>query len=301
MGVLMPDSDARPRVWEHARGSLRLHEPVVMAVLNATPDSFHDGGALSSGASIDPQRVRASAQAAIDAGAGLLDVGGESTRPGADPVDAQEECARVVPAIRAIADLGVPISIDTRRARVAELALEAGAAIVNDVSGLADPDMAAVVARHGAGLAIGHMRGQPKTMQARIVFADLLEDIASELEAAIGQAHEAGVSLGQVVVDPGVGFGKTAEQSAALVASSAWFEARLGVPVMIGASRKSFIGAIVPSEPAQRLPGSLAAAVIAARRGAALIRVHDVAQTQQALAVAAAIDAAWAQTHRGAP
>lgn len=288
----MSDDDARPRVWQHARGSLALRDPVIMAVLNVTPDSFHDGGTLASDQGVQPERVRARAQAAIEAGAGLLDVGGESTRPGAEPVDAARECARVVPAIRAIADLGVPVSIDTRRASVAVAALEAGAVIINDVSGLADPEMASVAARTGAGLAVGHLRGQPKTMQQGIAFADLLEDVAAELAASMQRAEADGVSLGQVVVDPGIGFGKTAEQSAALVASSRWLEARLKVPVMIGASRKSFIGAFAPSEPAQRLPGSVAAAVVAARHGAALIRVHDVEETAQALAVANAIESA---------
>ncbi len=278
---------------------MELEPPVVMAVLNATPDSFHDGGALSPAGEVDPDRVHASAAAAVRAGARLLDVGGESTRPGASPVDAEQERARVLPAIRAMLPLGVAVSVDTRRASVAEAALEAGAVIVNDVSGLADPAMAEVVARHGAGLVIGHLRGQPDTMQASIEFGDLLCDIADELQVSIGHARDAGVSLGHVVVDPGVGFGKTASQSAALVACSATLERAVGVPVMIGASRKSFIGAVIPSAPADRLPGSLAAAVVAVQHGAAVIRVHDVAETVQALAVSAAVERAWAAANAG--
>ena len=231
----------------------------------------------------------------------MLDVGGESTRPGASAVDAQEELARVLPAIRAIAALDVAVSVDTRRASVAEAALEAGAVIVNDVSGLSDPAMAEVVARHGAGLAIGHLRGQPGTMQASIDFSDLLAEVAEELACSVARAQDAGVSLAHVVVDPGVGFGKTASQSAALVACSAALERAVGVPVMIGASRKSFIGAVVPSSPADRLPGSLAAAVVAVQHGAAVIRVHDVPETVQALAVAAAVEDAMSAASTGGP
>lgn len=275
---------------------MSLDPPVVMAVLNVTPDSFHDGGALSASGAVDPKRVLASASAAVEAGARLLDVGGESTRPGADPVSAAEEQARVLPAIEALTDLGVAISVDTRRASVAEAALAAGAVIVNDVSGLADPAMADVVARHGAGLAVGHLRGQPETMQAAIEFSDLLAEVAEELSASVSRARDAGVSLGHIVVDPGVGFGKTASQSAALVASARTLEGSLGVPVMIGASRKSFIGAVVPTDPGDRLPGSLAAAVVAVQHGAAIVRVHDVAETVQALAVSAAVEGAMRST-----
>ncbi len=278
---------------------MRLEPPVVMAVLNVTPDSFHDGGALSSAGGVDTGRVRVSARAAVAAGARLLDVGGESTRPGASHVDADEEQARVLPAIRAIVDLGVSVSVDTRRASVAEAALQAGAVIVNDVSGLADPAMADVVARYGAGLVIGHLRGQPDTMQASIDFDDLLAEVAEELSRSLARAQSAGVSLGHVVVDPGIGFGKTAAQSAALVASSRTLERSVGVPVMIGASRKSFIGAVSPSTPADRLPGSLAAAVVAVQHGAAVLRVHDVPETVQALAVAAAVERAMAAASAG--
>ncbi len=267
-----------------------------MAVLNVTPDSFHDGGRLT-----DLEGVRVAAQRALDAGAKVLDVGGESTRPGAEEVDVDEELRRVVPAIRVVAELGLPVSVDTRRAAVARAALEAGAAIVNDVSGLADPDMVSVVAGRNAGLVIGHLRGVPETMQAAITFSDLVSEIAGELSRSIEHATAAGVSTEQIVVDPGVGFGKTAEQSAALVAASAVLQARLGVPVMIGASRKSFIGAVVPSTPAQRLPGSLAAAVLAVRHGAAVVRVHDVSETVQALAVASAIEQAFSDAVGEAP
>ncbi len=297
----MSAPEAPARRWNHATGSLRLDRPVVMAVLNVTPDSFHDGGAFSDGLGVDVEKVRVAARAALDAGAGILDVGGESTRPGAEPVDADAERARVLPVVDALVSLGAPISIDTRRASVAHAALQAGASIVNDVSGLEDPEMAAVVAEAGAGVAIGHLRGTPKTMQHAIRFDDLLVEVAGELETSIRRAIEAGVSERHIVVDPGVGFGKTGEQSAGLVASGAWLEHRLCTPVMIGASRKSFIGAVVPSTSEQRLPGSLAAAVVAVQYGASILRVHDVAETTQALAVAAAIRTSYAGLEGGGP
>ncbi len=286
--------------WQHAGGTIALTPPVVMAVLNVTPDSFHDGGALYRGGAIDVEAVRASAQSAVEAGARLLDVGGESTRPGADPVAPSDEKNRVLAAIEAIVELGVPISCDTRRASVADAAMRAGAVIINDVSGLADPDMAAVVAEHGAGIAIGHLRGVPKTMQAGIAFSDLLADIGRELRVGVDAAVAAGVHLEQVVVDPGIGFGKSAQQSAALVGASAAMRAATGCPVMIGASRKSFIGALCEGGTQTRLPGSLAAAVVAVQRGASIVRVHDVVETVQALTVAAAIEAAAAEQGGGA-
>ena len=295
----MTDPVARSRLWHHVRGSLRLDAPVVMAVLNVTPDSFHDGGSLTRGRDVDLDRVRARAEAAVEAGAGLLDIGGESTRPGADPVDVDEERARVVPAIEAVASLGVPISVDTRRAAVAEAALEAGAVIVNDVSGLQDPQMIPVIARFRAGVAIGHLRGEPKTMQADIGFENLLREVSDELGAAMRRAERGSVPRGHIVVDPGIGFGKRPRQSAALVACGATLQARLGVPVMIGASRKSFIGAVVSSPTQARLPGSLVAAVLAVHHGAAVVRVHDVAETVQALAVAREIEAAYAEAEEG--
>ncbi len=287
--------ERRARVWRHAGGSLSLDHPVVMAVLNVTADSFHDGGTLLVDGSVLRAKVRHAAAAAVDAGARLLDIGGESTRPGAEPVDPAVERERVAAAIGALEGIDAPISVDTRRAEVADAALEAGAVIVNDVSGLDDPAMAEVVARRGAGVVIGHLRGNPQTMQARISFERLLAEVTFELGRAVQRALAAGISRAQIVVDPGVGFGKSPQQSAALVASAGSIERELGVPVMIGASRKSFIGAVTPCEAAQRLPGSLAAAVVAVQRGASVIRVHDVPETVQALAVAEAIERASAR------
>jgi len=291
-------------VWICRDRHVALDRPRVMGVVNLTPDSFHDGGKLVVDDKDAPNvsvAVRRCEQL-VAAGADLLDLGGESTRPGAATIGVERECARVLPVLERLRDHAglahVPISIDTRHAEVARRALAAGAVIVNDVSGLADPDMGGVVAAAGAGLVIGHLRGEPGSMQHGIRFADLLGEIAGELAAAVDRARAAGSTLASVVVDPGIGFGKTAEQSAALVASASWLRAATGCPVMIGASRKSFLSALVggpgdPRRPADRLVGSLAAAVIAVERGAAVIRVHDVRETVEALAVARAVRLAF--------
>lgn len=283
------------RCWRHATGVTSLARPLVMAVLNVTPDSFHDGGRFGdSGASIDVPGVKDAAQQAVRDGASILDIGGESTRPGAAPVDAQQEWERVGDVLANVVALGVPISCDTRRASVAARAMEAGASILNDVSGLADPQMAAVAAKTGAGLVIGHMRGVPGSMQDDIVFEDVVQEVGAELSASVARAVAAGVEPARIVVDPGIGFGKTAQQSAALVVCGQRLRAQTGCAVMIGASRKSFIGKLSPGAPHQRLPGSLVAAAFAAQAGADVLRVHDVAETLQALRVAEGIALAGA-------
>ncbi|MGB1014295.1 MAG: dihydropteroate synthase, partial [Nannocystaceae bacterium] len=207
--------------WVHARGFLSIESARVMAIVNATPDSFADGGQLWQGDGPDLERVILRCRQAVAEGASILDVGGESTRPGARPVDPVQEAARVVPIVAALArdpELAeVPVSIDTRRASVAHLALEQGACIVNDISGLADPQMLAVVAAHGAGLVLGHLRGVPQTMQLEIGFSDLLAEVGGELAARVERACQHGLTRAHILADPGIGFGKTAEQSAALV------------------------------------------------------------------------------------
>ncbi|MCA9653639.1 MAG: dihydropteroate synthase [Myxococcales bacterium] len=289
-----------PAAWVHAGGVLSLDRPRVMAIVNVTPDSFFDGGQLHDGASPRLSAILEHARRCVRHGADLLDVGGESTRPGAEPVAPEQEQARVVPAIEAMrADpelRSIPISIDTRRASVAAAAVAAGASIVNDVSGLADPQMPALVARTGAGLVIGHLRGEPRTMQREVRFAHVLREITDELATSVELALAAGVERPRILVDPGIGFGKTAEQSAALVAASGWLRQATGCPVLIGASRKSFLRAIVgdPEQPAsRRLAGSLAAALVAVERGASVLRVHDVGDTVQALTVARSIQRAF--------
>jgi dihydropteroate synthase len=286
-----------PVAWAHARGVIELDRPRVMAIVNATPDSFFDGGRLHDGRATQVEAALEHARRCVAHGADILDVGGESTRPGAAPVDPMQEQARVVPLLEALrADpvlASVPISIDTRRASVAAAALEAGASIVNDVSGLADPRMAALVARTGAGLVLGHMRGEPRTMQREIRFAHVLREVTDELAACVDVAVAAGVERPRIMVDPGIGFGKTAEQSAALVAAAGWLREATRCPVLVGASRKSFLDAITGGYVGDRLAGSLAAALVAVEYGASVLRVHDVGYTVQALAVARSIRRAF--------
>lgn len=296
-----------PATWRLRRGGLALDRARVMAILNVTPDSFFDGGRLHDAGAAAVGVAVEHAVACVRAGADLLDIGGESTRPGADPVEPDEETARVVPVITALSRdprvATVPLSVDTRRASVAAAALAAGASIVNDISGLADPAMAAVVAEHDAALVVGHLRGQPETMQRSIRFVDVLREVTDELAATVERAVAAGIDRARILVDPGIGFGKTAEQSAALVAASGWLRQATGCPVLIGASRKSFMGVLAGTTAAidatGRLPGSLAAAVIAAERGASVLRVHDVADTVQALLVARSIRSAYEAAQRG--
>ena len=284
-----------PAAWVHAQGVLSLARTRVMAIVNVTPDSFSDGGRFIAQGEAQPDlaAVEEAARGLVEAGAHILDIGGESTRPGAAPVDAEAEAERVVPAIARLAGLGVPLSVDTRRASVARRAMEAGAAIINDVSGLDDPDMAAVAAETGAGLVIGHLRGVPATMQRDIRFADLLREVTDELAEAVERAVKAGVERPRIVVDPGIGFGKSADQSAALVAAAGWLRQATHCPVLIGASRKSFLGALTDARADGRLTGSLTAALVAVDRGASIVRVHDVAETVEALSVAASIRAAY--------
>ncbi len=292
-------------VWRHAGGMLPFDRPRIMGVVNLTPDSFHDGGKLIADDSDAPNvsvAVRRCEQL-VAWGADVLDLGGESTRPGAVPVPPERELLRVRPVIARLVLLGVParapISIDTRHAEVAAAAVAAGAAIVNDVSGLADPGMADAVAATNAGLVIGHLRGEPATMQQRVHFDALVSEVADELAAAVERAVRAGIERARIVVDPGIGFGKTAEQSAALVVAAGVLRAATGCPVLVGASRKRFLGALIGDEHADRLAASVAAATLAVARGAAIVRVHDVQATAHALAVSHGIERAWARERGG--
>lgn len=251
--------------------------PRIMGILNATPDSFSNGGA--------PANVERGLEM-IAAGADLLDVGGESTRPGAPAVDPKEERTRVLPLIAALAGRGVPISIDTRNASTMAAALDAGASIVNDVSGLTyDPGAAALVAARGCKAVIMHSRGTPADMQLLTQYDDLVADVKAELLARVAAAERAGVRRGNIIVDMGLGFAKTQAQGIALLRALPAFVA-LGYPLLVGVSRKSFIGRYGgEAEPAKRVPGSIAAALHAAAQGAAILRVHDVAETVQALRI----------------
>jgi dihydropteroate synthase len=258
--------------------------PRVMGVLNVTPDSFSDGGRF-----LEPSEAVAHAERLVAEGADLLDIGGESTRPGASPVSPDEEWRRVGPVLGRLAGrCPVPISIDTRHASVAGRAVDAGADVVNDVEGLRSEAMRRVVARSGAAAVVMHMRGDPRTMQRDLAYADVLEEVYGWLEGQTRAARADGIRAEQLLVDPGLGFGKSAEQSFELLARAGRFRA-LGYPVVLGASRKSFLGwATGTTDPAARLEAGLAAAVVAALQGVEVIRTHDVGPTVRALAVVAA-------------
>jgi dihydropteroate synthase len=271
----------------------------VVGILNLTPDSFSDGGRFVDAAgSLDVQGALAAARALVAAGAHVVDVGGESTRPGAEPVDAAREIARTRPVVEALAkSLPVPLSIDTRKAAVAEAALDAGARLVNDVSGLGhDPALAELVARRGAHLVLGHLRGEPATMQDDVRFGDVVAEVAEELARSVARACAAGVPRDRLCVDPGLGFGKRAAHSLALLARVGELRRRLGLPVLVGPSRKSFLGALTGEAPADRDAASHAACAVAVFCGADAVRVHDVAGALRAVRVARALREA-----RGAP
>ncbi len=265
----------------------------IMGVLNITPDSFSDGGKY-----IDPEAAVERGLQMVDEGADFIDVGGESTRPkgktygeGSDPVEVDEEIRRVVPVIAALVKrTSVPVSIDTYKSAVAKKAFDAGACIVNDISGfMFDESMPAVTARAGASAVLMHIKGTPKTMQLNPRYINVIEEVAEHLREAAARAEQAGVK--QIIVDPGIGFGKTVAHNLALINNAKRF-ASLGYPVLIGASRKSFIGEVLGLPVAERREGSLAAAVIAATKGAHILRVHDVRETKRAVMMSDAIRAA---------
>ncbi len=261
--------------------------PRVMGVLNITPDSFSDGGRW-----LDRDRALARALEMAELGAELLDLGAESTRPGggvygagADSVALGEELDRLLPVLEALRPLtDLPISVDTRKGAVAEAALAAGADLVNDISGLSDPALGEAAARAGCPLVLMHSRGELRDMQRRIVYGDLLGEVAAELEEAVRRAEAAGVERRQIILDPGIGFGKKARHNVELIGRLDRL-AKLGRPLLLGASRKSFIADLTGAEVGDRLPGSLAAVGWAMLARAAIVRVHDVAQTVQFMKV----------------
>lgn len=260
---------------------LSFERPLVMGVVNVTPDSF-SGDGTANDAALAVERARRF----VRDGADLIDIGGESTRPGAKPVSPDEECARVVPVIKALADLGVPLSIDTRRAVVMDTAVRAGASIINDISALGDdPASLDVAARSGAAVVLNHKQGTPKTMQEAPAYDDVLLDVYDGLAERIEAAVAAGIPRARLIVDPGLGFGKTPEHNLQLLGGLTLFQG-LGCAILVGASRKSFIGALTGGMgPEARLPGSLAALLAAVQHGANIVRVHDVAETRQALTI----------------
>lgn len=257
--------------------------PRVMGVLNVTPDSFSDGGRH-----LDPARAVARAREMIAEGADLLDIGAESTRPGSAPVPAEEQWRRLAPVLESLVGAAIEISVDTARADVAERAIAAGAGVVNDVTALGDPRMAGVVARTGAGLVLMHMRGTPATMQDRPAYADVVAEVRAALEVAVARARAAGVAAEQIAVDPGIGFGKTVGHNLELLAALGALAA-LERPVLVGLSRKRFIGSVLDRDVDERLEGGLAAAAVAVFQGADIVRTHDVRETVPAARMAHAL------------
>ncbi len=274
-----PAPAAAPADRQVLRALLSRPYPAVMGVLNITPDSFSDGGQF-----IAPESAVAQARRMIAEGADIIDIGAESTRPyGAEPVTADEELQRLRPVLADVVSLGVPVSIDSMKAAVVAWALDAGASVANDVWGLQrDPDMARLVAARNSPVIVMHNRDR---VDADI---DIMMDIAAFFTRSLDIADKTGISRENIVLDPGIGFGKTPEQSMTALARLDELGA-FGLPLLVGASRKRFISSVSPSEPHQRLGGSIAAHLIAARGGARIIRTHDVAETVQALRVAAAI------------
>ncbi len=273
----------------------------LVGVLNVTPDSFSDGGRFTTPkGEIDVAAAVAAGLALAAAGAHVIDVGGESTRPGAREVDEREEIARTVPVLEALAKAtATPLSIDTRKGRVAEAAIAAGATVVNDVSGLGhDAGVARVAARAGATLVLGHLRGEPATMQDAVAFDDCLAEVERELGESVAVACRAGVGRDRIVVDPGIGFGKRLPHNLELLANAGRLRARLGLPLLVGPSRKSFLGEITGDPPGERDHATLAACAIAVFAGADALRVHDVTGAARAAAVGVALRSA---RRNGAP
>ena len=258
----------------------KLGRPLVMGILNVTPDSFSDGGRF-----IDPAKAVAHAGIMSQQGADILDIGAESTRPygGATPVSAQDEMARLAPVLPAVLKLGLPVSIDTIKASVVAWALDQGADVVNDVWGLQrDPDIAPLIAKRGVPVIVMHNRDSADPN------IDIIAEVTAFFARSLEIAERTGIARDKIVLDPGIGFGKTPEQSIVCIARLAEFK-RFGLPLLVGASRKRFINSVTPSSPDERLGGSIASHLMAVNNGASIVRTHDVAETVQALRVAAAI------------
>lgn len=274
--------------WKTARRTIEISRPLVMGILNVTPDSFSDGSEYAAA----KDAIRRAEQMIAD-GADIIDIGGESTRPGSVSIPAREETGRVVPVIEAIAEQSdIPVSIDTSKAFVAAAAIDAGAEIINDIAGLRwEPEVGDVAAGTGAGLVLMHSRGSFETMHTQPPVDDIFSEVSTGLAESIGTATSRGVAEGQIVLDVGLGFGKTFEQNLALIAKLDKLVSEFAAyPMLVGASRKSFIGKVLDNAPVpDRLGGSLAAAMIAVQRGAHIVRVHDVKETVAALRVMGAL------------
>ena len=265
---------------------LALDRPLIMGIVNVTPDSFFDGGRHA-----EAHAAIAHARRLVDEGADLVDIGGESSRPGATPVSTDDELARVLPVLEGLAELRVPISVDTTKPAVMQAALAHGATMINDISALAAPGAVEAVARSGAAVCLMHMQGEPRTMQVNPVYGDVVREVCDFLAMRAAACVAAGVAPECIVVDPGFSFGKATEHNLRLLAHLDAIAA-LGYPVLVGLSRKSSLGRITGRSPDDRLPASVAGAVLAVQRGARIVRAHEVAATRDALAVLAAVEGA---------
>jgi len=280
----VPSFHFRQMILQCGTYRLILDRPLIMGVVNVTPDSFSDGGHyLRLDAAVDHARRL------IDEGADLLDIGGESTRPGAAAVSLDEERRRVLPVLQALVSAGVPLSVDTQKPELMREAVAAGAAMINDVNGFEAADALAAVSAGNSAICIMHKQGSPQTMQQAPRYGDVVSEVNGYLQTRIAAAEAAGIARQRIVIDPGFGFGKTLEHNLGLLRDLGRVAAG-GVPVLAGLSRKSMIGALTGREVGDRIFGSVAAALIAAQRGAAILRVHDVAATRDALVVWKAVE-----------
>jgi dihydropteroate synthase len=283
-------------LWQAGRFTLDLSRPLVMGIVNVTPDSFSDGGRCT-----DADAARRHCDALLEQGAHILDIGGESTRPGAVAPTADEECARVLPALRHAVTLGVPVSVDTSEPRVMQAALDAGADIVNDVRSLRRPGALALLAAHGsAGVCLMHMRGEPGGMDTQTDYADVVAEVRDWLAGRLAEVVAAGVAPRRVVLDPGIGFAKTREQDLELLRRQPELLGA-GRPLLAGWSRKRTVGTVTGRPVGERLAGSVAAALLAVQHGARIVRVHDVAATVDAVRLWQAVQPASAGNLHASP
>lgn len=288
-----PDASClTPRaVLRAGRFALALDRPLVMGVVNVTPDSFSDGGQFH-----DPRTAVEHARRLVDEGADILDVGGESTRPGSLPVDAQEELRRIRPVLDAMAGGPVPVSVDTSKPEVMRAAVDAGAAMINDIYALRQPGALQMAAATDAAVCLMHMQGDPRTMQDEPAYGDVVAEVKAFLDQRVAACEAAGIGRDRIVVDPGFGFGKKAVHNLDLIRGIPVFAAA-GLPVLAGLSRKSVLGKITGRMVGDRIHSSVAAAIVAVARGARIVRVHDVAATRDALAVWTAVEESGMDGH----
>ncbi len=279
-----------PPTLRAGRFALPLAHPLIMGVVNVTPDSFSDGGKF-----LHPAEAIEHARRLAGEGADILDIGGESSRPGAEPVTLEEERRRILPVLESITGLGVPVSVDTCKPELMREAVSAGASMINDILGLRADGALQALAASDAAVCIMHMQGEPRSMQKEPVYGDVVGEIRQFLVERARAAQAAGVDADRIVIDPGFGFGKTTEQNLALVRDLDKLAAE-GYPVLAGLSRKSLFGRIAGRAVAERMPASVAGALLAVQRGAAIVRVHDVAATRDALLVMQAVNGGWLET-----